>query len=232
MSLSMIMASIKNRVVRKNERSDILGSVDNTPITITCPSCKGIGRIPREYESQMVALIPADDSRLKPRRTVLYISISFLICVVIGALMTFFLVSRNIDMNSYADSYTSIIRTNDTDQTMNITLMAHYTFSNWNYLPVTISKLNVLALYDIYQGGNSINTTTVIAHMRQHLDHYVQVNISFKGTPLNNYLYEVCTYRKYIPVNFYANATVSYFAHTEELSLVTTPWIQCSYKLR
>nr|AAH53198.1 Zgc:64013 protein [Danio rerio] len=37
--------------------------------SITCPTCQGTGRIPRNQENQLVALIPYSDQRLKPRRT-------------------------------------------------------------------------------------------------------------------------------------------------------------------
>ncbi|KAK2522313.1 Tmem106a [Columba livia] len=36
---------------------------------VNCPTCQGTGRIPREQERQLVALIPYGDQRLKPRRT-------------------------------------------------------------------------------------------------------------------------------------------------------------------
>ncbi|CAB1311984.1 unnamed protein product [Coregonus sp. 'balchen'] len=34
----------------------------------TCPTCRGIGRIPRGHD-QLVAVIPCSDKRLKPSRT-------------------------------------------------------------------------------------------------------------------------------------------------------------------
>ncbi|PWA28329.1 hypothetical protein CCH79_00018888 [Gambusia affinis] len=36
---------------------------------VTCPTCQGTGRIPRDKENQLVALIPYSDQRLRPRRT-------------------------------------------------------------------------------------------------------------------------------------------------------------------
>ncbi|GFN73761.1 transmembrane protein [Plakobranchus ocellatus] len=37
--------------------------------SVPCPSCRGLGRVPKELENQLVALIPMKDGRLKPRRT-------------------------------------------------------------------------------------------------------------------------------------------------------------------
>lgn len=37
--------------------------------SVPCPSCSGSGFIPKELESTLVALIPLNDERLKPKRT-------------------------------------------------------------------------------------------------------------------------------------------------------------------
>lgn len=37
--------------------------------SVPCPSCSGSGRIPKELEGQLVAIIPVNDKRLRPRRT-------------------------------------------------------------------------------------------------------------------------------------------------------------------
>ena len=53
-----------------------------------------------ELETQLVALIPVNDSRLKPRRTVLYVSLAVGIVLLIAGLLLFFLVPRNISIDS------------------------------------------------------------------------------------------------------------------------------------
>lgn len=38
-------------------------------VQAVCPTCHGTGRIPKGQEDELVALIPYNDKRLKPRRT-------------------------------------------------------------------------------------------------------------------------------------------------------------------
>ncbi|XP_019355949.1 transmembrane protein 106A isoform X2 [Alligator mississippiensis] len=65
---------------------------------VNCPTCQGTGRIPREQEKQLVALIPYGDQRLKPRRTKLYVSLAVVICLLMSCLIIFFLFPRSINV--------------------------------------------------------------------------------------------------------------------------------------
>ncbi|XP_043995062.1 transmembrane protein 106B-like isoform X3 [Gambusia affinis] len=67
---------------------------------VTCPTCQGTGRIPRDKENQLVALIPYSDQRLRPRRTKLYVSASVVLCLLLSSLAVFFLFPRSIDVSS------------------------------------------------------------------------------------------------------------------------------------
>ncbi|KAG7263186.1 hypothetical protein CRUP_035764 [Coryphaenoides rupestris] len=66
------------------------------PTANTCPTCRGTGRIPRGHEDMLVAVIPCNDVRLKPRRTKLYICISMVLCLVLCCLIVFFLFPRSV----------------------------------------------------------------------------------------------------------------------------------------
>ncbi|KAM9255069.1 transmembrane protein 106A isoform 3-T3 [Cariama cristata] len=63
---------------------------------VNCPTCQGTGRIPREQEKQLVALIPYGDQRLKPRRTKLYVCLAVTICLLTTSFSIFFLFPRSI----------------------------------------------------------------------------------------------------------------------------------------
>ncbi|XP_040981551.1 transmembrane protein 106A isoform X2 [Aquila chrysaetos chrysaetos] len=63
---------------------------------VNCPTCQGTGRIPREQEKQLVALIPYGDQRLKPRRTKLYVCVAVTICLLTTSLSIFFLFPRSV----------------------------------------------------------------------------------------------------------------------------------------
>ncbi|XP_048466712.1 transmembrane protein 106B isoform X2 [Rhincodon typus] len=67
--------------------------------SVTCPTCQGTGRIPRDQENQLVALIPYSDQRLRPRRTKLYVTSSVVLCLLLSGLAVFFLFPRSIDVS-------------------------------------------------------------------------------------------------------------------------------------
>ncbi|CDQ67057.1 unnamed protein product [Oncorhynchus mykiss] len=64
----------------------------------TCPTCWGVGRIPRGHD-QLVAVIPCSDIRLRPSRTKLYVCISVVVCLLICCLILFFLFPRSISLS-------------------------------------------------------------------------------------------------------------------------------------
>ncbi|VDP00973.1 unnamed protein product [Soboliphyme baturini] len=53
-----------------------------------------------ECESELVALIPASDRRLNPRRTWLWVLGTFTVCLLVSVLILFFLVPRGINVSS------------------------------------------------------------------------------------------------------------------------------------
>ncbi|XP_039979108.1 transmembrane protein 106B-like isoform X3 [Xiphias gladius] len=54
---------------------------DSSGETVHCPTCWGTGRIPRGQESKLVAVIPCNDQRLRPRHTKLYVAVSVGVCL-------------------------------------------------------------------------------------------------------------------------------------------------------
>ncbi|XP_077978790.1 transmembrane protein 106B-like [Glandiceps talaboti] len=85
---------------------------------LTCPTCRGTGKIPRGQEDELVALIPYSDKRLRPRRTTLYVCIAIFICLAIAGLLIFFLFPREITLQA------SKVRTEDVK--LNTTLGHEY----------------------------------------------------------------------------------------------------------
>ena len=59
-----------------------------------CPTCHGKGKLSQSEADKVVALIPASDKRLRPRRTELYLTLTAVFCIVSGCLLVFFLWPR------------------------------------------------------------------------------------------------------------------------------------------
>uniref|UniRef100_A0A8C3BJH1 Transmembrane protein 106A n=1 Tax=Cairina moschata TaxID=8855 RepID=A0A8C3BJH1_CAIMO len=109
---------------------------------VNCPTCQGTGRIPREQEEQLVALIPYGDQRLKPRRTKLYVCLAVTICLLMTSLSIFFLFPRSITVLPAGLNASSIsFDVNTTSIYLNMTNMLNITNSNF-YL-VTAVQLHV-----------------------------------------------------------------------------------------
>ncbi|XP_074622267.1 transmembrane protein 106B-like isoform X2 [Acropora palmata] len=71
---------------------------ETSDFTQTCPTCGGTGKLTREQENDLVALIPVRDSRLKPRRTMLYLLLAIFLGVVISVVAGVFLFPRSISI--------------------------------------------------------------------------------------------------------------------------------------
>ena len=62
----------------------------------SCPTCMGKGKLSQSQADSVLALIPAGDKRLKPRRTKLYLTITAVVSFLFSFLLGFFLWPRSI----------------------------------------------------------------------------------------------------------------------------------------
>uniref|UniRef100_A0A3B4Z8G9 Transmembrane protein 106A n=1 Tax=Stegastes partitus TaxID=144197 RepID=A0A3B4Z8G9_9TELE len=106
----------------------------------TCPTCRGTGRIPR---GQLVAVIPCNDVRLKPRRTKLYVCISMGVCLFLCCLILFFLFPRSITMAPVSVLSVMVYIAPDTI-TMEVTNLINIT--NENFVPVQVADFSIQGL--------------------------------------------------------------------------------------
>ncbi|KAJ7391859.1 hypothetical protein OS493_016149 [Desmophyllum pertusum] len=90
---------------------------DSSSLTQTCPTCGGSGKLTREQEHDLVALIPVRDKRLKPRRTILYLSLAVFFCLAVFTVIGVIFFPRNISIKlvSAFPQNISIPKTNKTD---------------------------------------------------------------------------------------------------------------------
>ncbi|XP_042331082.1 transmembrane protein 106A [Sceloporus undulatus] len=193
---------------------------------VTCPTCQGTGRIPREQEQQLVALIPYGDQRLKPRRTKLYVSLTVAICLLMTCLMMYFLFPRSIavipsglNASSIAfDNYTSSI-------TLNMTNMLNVT--NNNFYTVHVAQLAIEVLHKtLVIGKNTVMTQLDIRPLQSAQIHY---NISSRI--MDNNTYKICTWSRIkvhnVLLHIQGTLTCSYLSHTEQLSFENYQYVDC-----
>ena len=67
---------------------------------MNCQSCQGTGRLPRSQQQELVALIPYDDDRLKPKRTALWVTMgvvcAIFACGLVAGSLVYILVPRTV----------------------------------------------------------------------------------------------------------------------------------------
>lgn len=122
---------------------------------VLCPICMGKGKIPKEEERHRVALIAADDERLKPSRTMHYVAAAVASTVVVACLMMFFLYPRSFAISQKIGSdycgpklYPYNLTINTADNIVDLKVTNYWELENPNYYPIQLVSLNVQAYHD------------------------------------------------------------------------------------
>uniref|UniRef100_A0A8D0BKV3 Transmembrane protein 106A n=1 Tax=Salvator merianae TaxID=96440 RepID=A0A8D0BKV3_SALMN len=194
--------------------------------SVTCPTCQGTGRIPRELEQQLVALIPYGDQRLKPRRTKLYVSLTVIICLLMTGLMMYFLFPRSIAVVPSGLNASSIAFDNSTYSiTLNLTNALNVT--NNNFYTVRVAQLAIEVLHKaLVIGKNTVMTQLDIRPLQD-----AQMLYSVSCRILDNNTYNICTWSRIkvhnVLLHIQGTLTCSYLAHTEQLSFENYQYVDC-----
>lgn len=195
---------------------------------ITCPTCDGTGKVSREREHELVALIPMSDKRLHPRRTTLYVGISITFCIIIAGLLLFFLFPRSISLNSDQPTLTPVaaeFSNNNTDMWMSIVNM--YNMTNTNFYQVEVESVTASLLDNERILKTVTNGTTLTIPMRSTKLYYIMLNVTF-GSEMG-YVVQYCltgSPRSFL-VQFQAMATFAYFEKSEQMTLNTYQYVHC-----
>lgn len=209
--------------------------------SVPCPSCNGSGLIPKELESTLVALIPVNDERLKPKRTWLYISFWIIVCIIIGGILLFLFMPRTVVLSSN-EMPIEIVHVYDRD---NITasyidfyFLNTVNVSSGNYLPVSvlnitatiISKFQPWSMDVVGYGENeTFSQTTPLDLYRNTRELSFNNTVSLKG-----FAAEYCqaTYSRltslYVTLQFDLAVTLRYYyGHQEQVTTSTQQQVCC-----
>lgn len=210
--------------------------------SVPCPSCKGSGLIPKELESTLVALIPVNDERLKPKRTWLIVTFWVLICFIIGGIILYLLMPRTVTLSS-DEMPIEIVHVTDR-RDVNTSSFIDFTFFNkinvtsGNYLPVDLdnitatitSKFQPWSSDLVGSGKNSTitgmspfvlyrNTRELMFNNSVHLTGYVSNYCQAPFSRLTSL---------YVTLQFDVTATLTYYyGHSEQVSLSTQQQVCC-----
>ncbi|KAG8006743.1 hypothetical protein GBF38_022740 [Nibea albiflora] len=182
--------------------------------TVDCPSCKGTGRMPRGQQNELVAVIPCNDQRLKPRHTKLYVAVSVGVCLLFSSLVLFFLFPRSVLLSPVAVK-SSLVYFTDDDVQINITNVLNIT--NHNFATVQAYNLTVQALnFHTVVGTVLIKNVTSIKPL------------CFLSLSLCSNYCKTASYPVHILyLHLQMSMTVYYLVHYEQLSLESYEYIDC-----
>uniref|UniRef100_A0A670ZNB6 Transmembrane protein 106A n=1 Tax=Pseudonaja textilis TaxID=8673 RepID=A0A670ZNB6_PSETE len=187
---------------------------------VTCPTCQGTGRIPREQEQQLVALIPYGDQRLKPRRTKLYVFLTVAICLLTTCLMMYFLFPRSIAVVPSGLNASTISFDNSTSSIiLNMTNILNVT--NNNFYPVYVAQLDIEVFHKTVVIGKKMVMTQLDIRPLQ------SAQILYKVTRR----YHICKHFLITKFLFFSptrgTLTCSYLSHSEQLSFENYQYVDC-----
>ncbi|XP_028844722.1 transmembrane protein 106A [Denticeps clupeoides] len=189
-----------------------------------CPTCQGTGRIPRGQESQLVAVIPCSDRRLKPSHTKVYVCLSVAVCLLISTLVLFFLFPRSVTLSSALVESVLVIFTSGSVQ---LTITNSINVTNENFVSVHARDLDMqVLLCDTVVGRVTVpNVTKLSPRAQEQLTAAIPVTIKDPG--LNAYCKSSAIRIHTVFLHLQLTLTVSCLGHTEQLSLDTFEYVDC-----
>ncbi|NXH99377.1 T106C protein, partial [Pachycephala philippinensis] len=197
--------------------------------SVTCPTCQGTGRIPREQVNELVALIPYSDQRLRPQRTKLYVLLSVLLCLLLSGLGVFFLFPHSVLVDDDGIKVVQVWFDRENSAVL-LAITATLRIRNSNFYSVAVSSLSSQVQYmNTVVGSQQLTNVSSIQPLRDEL-----VNFTVKaelGGSLS-YVYFFCTLPKVkvhnIVILMRTSVKLSYIGHSTQSSLETFHYLDCS----
>ncbi|XP_030610608.1 transmembrane protein 106A [Archocentrus centrarchus] len=200
------------------------GAMDENPTGDTCPTCRGTGKIPREHEDQLVAVIPCNDVRLKPRHTKLYVCISMALCLFVCCLILFFLFPRSVTLTPVSVLSVMVYFMPDKVE-IEVTNLINIT--NDNYYPVEIVNFSIqpVVAQIAIEKTKITNTTAMQPRSQKSLPILIGLNIIDEG--IASYCKSTSFKIHTLFLELQMTMNISYLSHTEQLSVDTFEYIDC-----
>ncbi|KAM3598338.1 uncharacterized protein V6R79_016916 [Siganus canaliculatus] len=211
-------------IERKEAKRRASSRRESSVETVDCPTCQGTGRIPRGQENKLVAVIPCNDQRLRPRHTKLYVAVSVAVCFLVSGLVLFFLFPRSVLLSPVAVQSSFVYFTEDGVQ-INITNVLNIT--NHNFVAVEAYNLTVQALYfDVMVGSVAIQNVTSIKPLSvQQYSFITPILVRDRG--ISGYCEKPSLPVHILYLHLQMSMTVYYLAHYEQLSLEAYEYVDC-----
>eukprot|EP00123_Amoebidium_parasiticum_P007120 comp17889_c1_seq1/m.18127 comp17889_c1_seq1/g.18127 ORF comp17889_c1_seq1/g.18127 comp17889_c1_seq1/m.18127 type:complete len:267 (-) comp17889_c1_seq1:78-878(-) len=148
-----------------------------------CHYCRGTGRMHRTEATSELIAVPVSDSRLRPRRTKLIVAVSAVFTALLGAIIVYFLLPRQIllSLESNITTEHAFIPTQEqllNGSHVNVTFKQNITLRNSNYVGATVRGLQFTVYYHQYPAGLAVfpdvhirSKSSVMVELTVHADH-------------------------------------------------------------
>ncbi|TNN03295.1 hypothetical protein fugu_000324 [Takifugu bimaculatus] len=200
------------------------GSINATCASDTCPTCRGTGRIPRDHEDQLVAVIPCNDVRLKPRRTKLYVLISMALCLLVCCLVLFFLFPRSITLTPVSVLSVMVYFSPDSVD-LQVTNLINIT--NENFVPVNIVDFSIQGVISKAVIGKTKISNLGAIQSRSQSSYAIKTDLPISDPGLNVYCKSNTIKIHILFLELQMTMNVSYLSHTEQLSVDAFEYVDC-----
>lgn len=199
-------------------------------IKLQCPTCKGKGKLTQGQADSMVALIPVRDKRLKPRKTKLYLGITFVVCMIVTFLVTFFLLPRSVSIEIIGTDTKHIYMPDSLKTVPYIDVAVTFSIKNDNFFKADISNIK----QDISWNRFILNSSVLDGNKpfqvngRTQQNHTILTRQIFQGD-VNIKVKRVCAFGwNWSLLEMFVNtATVSYLYRSEQISDTNYEYVIC-----
>ncbi|KAL3832611.1 hypothetical protein ACJMK2_024241 [Sinanodonta woodiana] len=200
--------------------------------SVPCPTCRGLGFVPKEQEGQLIALIPLRDKRLKPRRTYLYVCLAVFVCLLTAGLLVFFMFPRDVQLKSQSPYlYPSQVYVNTSENFVSFFVTNYFTVINENYFSVLVTDVAMTVLYDTQVINSTRNQSSLSIPLRENREYYVQIQITFNNADELGYMAGSCLspvrWAHEMVMIFQLTVSYSFLGHTEQTTMSTYQFVSC-----
>ncbi|KAL7864478.1 hypothetical protein AOLI_G00158980, partial [Acnodon oligacanthus] len=158
--------------------------------SITCPTCKGSGRIPSGQVNELVALIPYSDQRLQPQRTKQYVGLSVIVCLLVSCLVAFFMFPRPVLVEDGGIRSVIVVFDQEKSRVL-INMTSSLNFHNTNFFTVVVDSVYGQVLYmKTVIGTEQLDNIITIQPLSQKQMNFT-VTMEISGSL--SYVYAFCT---------------------------------------
>ncbi|XP_052248649.1 transmembrane protein 106B-like isoform X2 [Dreissena polymorpha] len=216
------------------------------PDTLSC--CRAVSRAPHageweayrkvvvisdEQEGMLVALIPMKDSRLRPRRTHIWVCLAVFVSLTVAGLLIFFILPRSVNITTtqpYLDPVGPVY-INVPEGVVTFKLRNRFNVSNQNYFEITVNSVLMTVLYDTKVLAETKNTSLIAIPMRSNRLYNVDIGITFDRANQMDYMVYSCQnpirWAHELVMLFQFTCSYSVLGHSEESTLNTYQFVSC-----